>query len=169
MTLHVVGDGKHRPELERLASVVGVRDSIEFLGRLPAGAAVREQLDRSDLFVLASRSEGLPRAMVEAMARSLPCIGSTVGGIPELLAAEDLVQPGDPAALSAKIREVLASPSRLSAMSARNLRKAQDYRDGILAERRIAFFDHIRRTTSEWLQDAGLTQSPETAEVVGGR
>ncbi len=169
LSLCVVGDGKHRSELERLASELGVRDSVEFLGHLPAGAAVREQLDRSDLFVLASRSEGLPRAMVEAMARFLPCIGSTVGGIPELLAAEDLVQPGDPVVLSAKIREVLASSSRLSAMSARNARKAREYCDSNLAERRKAFFDHIRRTTSEWLRGASLTQLPETAEVLGER
>src|ERR1043166_5635017 len=90
LTLHVVGDGKHRPELEQLASALGVSDRVIFLGLLPAGAAVRERLDRSDLFVLASRCEGLPRAMVEAMARSLPCIGSTIGGIPELLPEDDM-------------------------------------------------------------------------------
>ncbi len=167
LTLAIVGDGRHRPELECLASRLGVGKAVAFLGQLPAGAAVREQLDRSDLFVLASRCEGLPRAMVEAMARSLPCIGSTVGGIPELLPPEDLVPPGDAASLAARIREVLTSPERMTAMSHRNFKTAWQYRDNILGERRQAFLNHVRQATSEWLADAGLTESPETAELVG--
>ncbi len=168
LTLHIVGEGRHRSELEHLASTLGVRDSVEFLGQLPPGAAVREQLDRADLFVLASRCEGLPRAMVEAMARSLPCIGSQIGGIPELLAPEDLVAPGDATTLAEKIREVLGSRQRLSTMSARNFRNACRYRDSMLGERRRTFFEHIRRTTSEWLQRPCLTKSHETAEVISG-
>ena len=157
LRLRIVGDGKHRRELEGLAAHLQLNNRIEFLGQLPAGAAVREQLDRSDLFVLASRCEGLPRAMVEAMARSLPCIGSTVGGIPELLPPEDLVPPGDPVSLAAKISEVLSCPARMATMSARNLAKAQEYRDDILAERRRAFFTHVRQATASWLDRSAPT------------
>jgi glycosyltransferase involved in cell wall biosynthesis len=151
VTLRIAGDGKHRPELERLAARLGIEQRVTFLGQLAAGADVRSELDASDLFVLPSRCEGLPRAMVEAMARALPCIGSSVGGIPELLAPEDLVPPGDVEGLSRKILEVLASPARMSAMSARNLARAQEYRDEVLAIRRKAFFEHIRQSTSSWL------------------
>ncbi len=151
LTLSIAGDGKHRGELERLAASLGIADRVFFLGLLPAGAAVRAELDRADVFVLPSRCEGLPRAMVEAMARSLPCIGSTVGGIPELLPEEDMVPPGDVDALARKIREVLGSPERMTAMSARNLEKAREYRDDVLAARRMSFFTHVRRSTAAWL------------------
>jgi glycosyltransferase involved in cell wall biosynthesis len=153
LTLSIVGDGKHRPEMERLAADLGIAGRVFFLGQLPAGAAVRSQLDQSDLFVLPSRCEGLPRAMVEAMARSLPCIGSTVGGIPELIPAEDMVRPGDVDGLARKIQEVLSSPERMTRMSSRNLEKAREYRDDVLAARRTAFFEHVRRVTAIWLAE----------------
>ena len=90
-----IGGGQYQQQLEARAKELGLSPRVRFLGQLPAGDAVRGELDRADLFVLPSRQEGLPRAMLEAMARGLPCIGSTVGGIPELLPAEDLVPPGD--------------------------------------------------------------------------
>ena len=155
LSLHIVGDGKHRAEMECLATRLGIENRVRFLGQLPAGAAVRAELDASDLFVLPSRCEGLPRAMVEAMARALPCIGSTVGGIPELLPPEDLVPPGDSRKLAVKIQQVLSSPARMSAMSAQNLARAQEYRDEVLAVRRRAFFEHIRQATSAWLSQPG--------------
>jgi glycosyltransferase involved in cell wall biosynthesis len=134
-----------------------VKDRITFTGALPAGPAVRGQLDLADLFVMPSRTEGLPRAMVEAMARGLPCIGSSVGGIPELLAQEDLVPPGDADALARKIAEVAGDPHRLAAMSARNLAKAKLYSGSALAERRMAFYRHVREATEKWLDNGSGT------------
>ena len=93
--LTFVGDGECRPGLQRDAIARGLGERIRFLGMLPAGECVRNELDQADLFVLPSRQEGLPRAMIEAMAQGLPCIGSTVGGIPELLQADEMVPPGD--------------------------------------------------------------------------
>lgn len=151
LRLVLVGDGKHRSELEARARAVGIGERVRFLGFLAAGGAVRAELDRADLFVLPSHQEGLPRAMVEAMARALPCIGSTVGGIPELLPPDDLVPPGDVAALAAKIRAVLTDPARLAAMSARNLAKAREYHEEILCARRIAFYRLVRERTATWL------------------
>ena len=85
------------------------------------------------------------------MARALPCVGSTVGGIPELLPPEDLVPPGDAAALARKLREVVTDPARLAAMSARNLSRAGDYNDDVLRPRRVAFYRHLRDATAAWL------------------
>jgi glycosyltransferase involved in cell wall biosynthesis len=152
LQLILVGDGKHRAELEAKATTLGLGQCVRFLGRLPAGDAVRAQLDRADLFVLPSYQEGLPRAMIEAMARGLPCIGSTVGGIPELLPSEDMVPPGDAAVLAHKIRQVVTAPHRMSRQSARNLEKAQDYKDEVLNRRRIAFYSHVREMTQVWLE-----------------
>ena len=108
-------------------------------------------LDEADLFVLPSRSEGLPRAMIEAMARGLPCIGTRVGGVPELLLAEDLVAAGDAEALASKIIEVFHEPQRLAEMSARNLSQAQAYRDEVLRERRTQYYSRLREVTERWL------------------
>ncbi len=152
LKLILVGDGKHRVDLEARSAALGISERVYFRGLLPAGSAVREQLDRADLFVLPSRQEGLPKAMIEAMARALPCIGSTVGGIPELLAAEDLVSPGDVNALAHKISEVVTNPERMARMSARNLEKARGYRQDVLRERRIAFYRHVRERTEAWLK-----------------
>jgi len=83
----------------------------------------------------------------EAMARGLPCIGSTVGGIPELLQPEDLVPPGDAEALGTKIREVLDNCERLTRMSMRNLEVARQYREDLLEAKRLGFYEELRRVT----------------------
>ena len=152
LKLIVVGDGKHRAELEAQAVALGLGKRVCFRGQLAASDAVRTELDQADLFVLPSYQEGLPKAMVEAMARALPCIGSTVGGIPELLPAEDMVPPGDVAALARKIREIATDPERMARMSARNLEKAKEYRDEILREQRNAFYRYVRERTEAWLR-----------------
>jgi glycosyltransferase involved in cell wall biosynthesis len=150
--LAVLGDGRHRAELEARAQSRGLGPHAQFLGQLPTGEAVRARLDQADLFVLPSRQEGLPRALVEAMARGLPCIGSTAGGIPELLPAEDRVPPGDALALARKISEVLNDPERRAKMSARNLATAREYHEEALRPRRVTFYEHVRKGTEEWLR-----------------
>lgn len=145
------GDGKHLPELKARADALGLDGRVRFRGELSRDE-VRYELDKADLFILPSRQEGLPRAMVEAMARGLPCIGSTVGGIPELLPPDDLVPPGDRAALAEKIREIISDPQRMSIMSRRNLAKATQYREDLLRARWIAFYRRLREITEEWLK-----------------
>jgi glycosyltransferase involved in cell wall biosynthesis len=149
LRLLVLGEGRYRRSLEIRAS--RLRERVQFLGQVSSGAEVRAHLDKADIFVLPSRTEGLPRAMIEAMARALPCLGSSVGGIPELLLSQDLVPPGDADALSHKIREVVESPERLTAMSARNLEKSQQYRDEILRRQRNSFYLHLKTITEHWL------------------
>ena len=152
--LVIVGSGRHQLALEQRAKARGLGDRVCFRGQLITPLDVRAELDRADLFVLPSRQEGLPRAMIEAMARGLPCIGSTVGGIPELLAAEDMVPPNDASALARKIREVLANPSRLARMSVRNLAKAREYSLDVLTRRRERFYEHVRAQTEAWLKQS---------------
>ncbi len=149
LELRIVGSGRHRPELERLAHSLSLDDCVYFTGEL-AATAIRSELDSATLLVLPSRTEGLPRVIVEAMARAVPCIATSVGGIPELLAAEDLVAPNDPRALAAKMEEVLSDNARLSRMSARNLEKSQQFRPEILERRRIEFYSFLRAATQEW-------------------
>jgi glycosyltransferase involved in cell wall biosynthesis len=161
LKLVLLGDGKHRGELESLAAKLDLAERVRFLGDVTAGEGVRTQLDRADLFVLPSHQEGLPRAAIEAMARSLPCIGSTVGGFPELLPPEDLVPPGNVPALASKIRQVVTDPQRMASMSARNLEKSKEYRDELLQKRRIAFYRYLRENTEAWLKQKTRTCLPQ--------
>ncbi|MEL7240805.1 MAG: glycosyltransferase [Cyanobacteria bacterium J06573_2] len=151
-----VGDGIYRKELEKLVTALGLDKRVKFCGHLANRDAVIKQLDRADVFVLPSHQEGLPRAMIEAMARGLPCIGSTVGGIPELLPSEDMVTPGDINALAQKIRQVVTNPERMASMSVRNLEKAKNYQDVVLQKRRIAFYSHVREKTQSWLYQRNI-------------
>lgn len=152
----LVGGGRYRAVLEARAAALGLGERVRFCGQLASGQAVREQLDQADLFVLPSRAEGLPRSMIEAMARGLPCIGSTVGGVPELLPPQDLVAPNDVRALALKIGQVLGDPERMARMSERNLAEAREYREEVLSQRRDAFYRYLLGRTEAWQQASGL-------------
>jgi len=145
--LSLVGSGKCEAELRTLAQQLGVAEQVEFTGQLTTPAEVRSRLDAADIFVLPSRQEGLPRAVVEAMGRALPCIGSTVGGFPELLANEDLVEPDNVAALAQRVADVVSNPGRLNEMSRRNLERAKGYRSAALDCRREAFYREVLQRT----------------------
>lgn len=147
--LTLVGEGQYRHELMAQAEGLGIGDRVIFTGQLPP-EDVQAALARADLFVLPSFQEGLPRAMVEAMSKGLPCIGSRVGGVPELLADEDLVVAGDVADLSRKLCQTLTSPARLNAMAQRNWQRAQDFRGDRLQQRRLNFYRQVRQVTEAW-------------------
>jgi glycosyltransferase involved in cell wall biosynthesis len=154
LQLTLVGDGKLRTELEQRAVARGVTERVRFVGHVSSSECLRQELDSADLFVLPSRTEGLPRAMIEAMARGLPCIGSNVGGIPELIAASERVPAGDPDALAKKLIEVLADPTRLARLSVENLEKARRYHPDALKPRRQAFYQAVRTATVQWQRNA---------------
>jgi glycosyltransferase involved in cell wall biosynthesis len=148
--LVMIGDGRERPRMERLAQRLRVADRVKFLGQLPAGEAVRRELDTSDLFVLPSRQEGMPRALIEAMARGLPCIGTTVGGIPELLPDVALVPRNDVNSLAAKILQFARDPKLRAALARMNLTAARRYHESILQPKRVAFYERLRDITEAW-------------------
>lgn len=146
--LTLVGDGPMRPIVESKCKELGIENHVQFLGILPSGKAVIKQLDKADIFVMPSHSEGLPRAMIEAMARGLPCIGTRVGGIPELLPPEDTIPRNNVKALADKIIEVSLNPQRMKQMSIHNHKVAKDYREEILKEKRKAFYTKVCELSS---------------------
>lgn len=148
----IAGDGKYRRMLERMAVDLKIKERVLFLGALAPGEEVWRFLDELDLFVLPSRQEGLPRAMVEAMARGCPCIGSVVGGIPELLQSENLVSPGDVEGLAAKLHEVFSEPGRMEKMMKQGWQKAREFLPASLIQRRLAFYQKLREQTEQSLQ-----------------
>lgn len=106
----VIGDGPERPALEAELLRLGLAPTVELVGERED---VAELLAGSHLFVLASRSEGMPLSVLEAMAAGLPVVASRVGGLPELVVEGEtgfLVPPGDPSALADAIGRLLDDP-----------------------------------------------------------
>jgi colanic acid/amylovoran biosynthesis glycosyltransferase len=82
--LKIVGDGVDRKQLESFVDSCGLTSAVEFRGAL-SHSETRRALEEADLFVLASFAEGLPVALMEAMAMEIPCLSTYVAAIPELI------------------------------------------------------------------------------------
>ena len=111
ITLRIIGDGEDRAWVEAEAARIG---GIEVLG-YRSQDFVAEALGTSDVLVLPSFAEGVPVALMEAMASCRPVIATRVGGVQELV--EDgvsgrIVAPGDVEALAEAITDLAADPER---------------------------------------------------------
>ena len=146
--VEIAGDGNFRARLENLARDRGVADRFSFRGHIPRGA-VLAACDAADVFVMPSRTEGLPRAMVEAMARGMCCIGARVGGIPELLTEDALVPAGDAKALADAIEHAMDNLQWTNAQARRNLDFARKFSADVLGPRRTSFYREVKRLTEE--------------------
>lgn len=123
----VVGCGRLHGELLDMCEEAGLAGTVSFISTIDRPTELVEILDSASLFVMPSRTEGLPRALVEAMARALPAVGSAVGGIPELLDESCLVPPDDPVALADAIRRLVPDPVAWEEQSRRNLAVASAF------------------------------------------
>lgn len=108
----IAGRGDEEANLRALARQCGVADRLHLLG-------LRDDVERifaaADVFVQPSRSEGLPLAVLEAMAAGLPVVATRVGGMPEAVQEGEtgyLVPPSSPEALADALRTVLGAPDR---------------------------------------------------------
>jgi glycosyltransferase involved in cell wall biosynthesis len=116
--LLIVGEGSERLLLERLIRELNLQDAVLLPGFSDQVSAL---LCRADLFLMPSLTEGLPMAMLEAMAADVPVIAAAVGGIPQLLEGGrcgKLVAAGEVDALAAAIAELLADPAEAAALAA---------------------------------------------------
>ncbi len=141
------GGGKYLQAVEELSKTLQIHQFVSFIGRISRDQ-VMEYLKKADLFVLASRTEGLPRAVIEAMACGLPCIGTRVGGIPELLNEEVLIQKDNVQELSEKIIKILTDEVFYNTQSRINLNKALDYSENVLVGKREAFYQYLRENVN---------------------
>jgi glycosyltransferase involved in cell wall biosynthesis len=121
LSLLVVGSGHLRSDLEQQASRLAIGDRVRFAGLLDRAATATAILG-CDVFVMASRTEGLPIALLEAAAAARPIVATTVGGIPGALespAEALLVPPEDTRALGQAIGQLLDDPAGAGDMGAR--------------------------------------------------
>jgi glycosyltransferase involved in cell wall biosynthesis len=123
----VVGDGRERGEWEERAAAAGLSSRLKWLG------AVRDA-DRLfgafDVFVLSSRTEGVPMVLFEAMAAGTPIVATAVGGVPDVVSCREalLVPPENPASLAGAIRAVRDDPEATAArVEGARRRLAEDF------------------------------------------
>ncbi|MEI7703975.1 MAG: glycosyltransferase [Deltaproteobacteria bacterium] len=109
LRLVVVGDGPERPAIESLAAELGVASRVVLLG---SRSDVSDLLPGMDLFTLSSRNEGLPLALLEALAAGVPAITTAVGEMPRVLSGGGgyTVPAGDPGALSQALVRAALEP-----------------------------------------------------------
>lgn len=135
--LRWIGGGALLEKMQHLAVALSIDKHVTFVGNLATREAIRGELDRADLFVLSSRQEGLPRVLIEAMARALVCIATDVGGVDELLPEDFILQRDNLVQLVERITTVNAMTLvQRQAQSKRNFLVAQRYHDKKLQVRR---------------------------------
>ena len=136
------GDGRYRQPMIKMAEELGLKDNVNFVGAVKQDV-IRKEFEQTDLFVHASRAEGLPRAVIEAMAYGLPCIGSSVAGIPELLSPEAIVKPNDVDRLAEKMLRFVENKQFAQSEANKNWDESKKYHNDILTERRLSFYDEL--------------------------
>lgn len=108
----LVGDGPLRPALEKLVQNLNLTEVVRFLGSQNRDAIIRI-LAITDIFVLPSLWEGVPTAIMEAMAAFCPVVATAVGGVPELVIEGEtgfLVDPYDSQALASRLKQLIRDP-----------------------------------------------------------
>lgn len=114
--LLVIGDGEDRAVCERLVQSHPRGDRVRLFGEQ---SDTRPFLAAGDVFIMNSRSEGTPRALLEAMATGLPGLCPAVGGIPDILAGRGwITKPNDPNSLRETIHVVVNNPEQIASFSA---------------------------------------------------
>lgn len=169
--LTLIGDGPLRGRLQEQARRDDIADSVEFAG---LQTDTRPFLRRAGVFVLFSKQEAMPLALLEAMASGLACIAPRVGGIPAVLdegLAGRLVPPREPRALAEALLDLLRNPEQQRELGDNARRKAaRDHGldkqiDRIEAAYREALF---RRGGAGLLAEATRAPDPRT-QLGGGR
>jgi glycosyltransferase involved in cell wall biosynthesis len=139
--LYLIGGGEGK-KLRHLTSSLKVDDHVHFMGSQTRDT-VLATMDNCDIYIQPSLQEGLPRSIAEAMSRAMPCIGSTVGGIPEMLEKECLVSPRKPDKI---VRAVLSmTPDKRKEQAIRNFHFAKKYQSIEIDRHLDEFFDQIRQ------------------------
>ncbi|PAX08254.1 glycosyltransferase [Sphingomonas lenta] len=119
VTLLIAGEGPERPRLQALIARLGVADRVRLAGSIPHDL-LPDLLAAADVFALASASEGLANAWVEALACGVPIVITDAGGAREVVTAPNAgrIAERTPAAFASAMAELLASPSDPQAVRA---------------------------------------------------
>jgi glycosyltransferase involved in cell wall biosynthesis len=144
--LRVIGDGREREALERQATGLGLGDAVEWTGFVGDHDRYLGLLRDTDIFVLPSRSEGVPKAALDAMAAGLPIIATNVGNVPAVVVDGErglLIPAGNRIALAGAIEQLSTDPDQRRRLAEAGLAWAEGHTRERQAERLVA-----------WMRDA---------------
>jgi colanic acid/amylovoran biosynthesis glycosyltransferase len=129
--LRLIGGGSERHEMESFVNRENLQDSVIFEGSLNH-EQTKQKLERADIFVLASFAEGLPIALMEAMALEIPCVSTFVAGIPELVrdGLDGLLVPASSEeALTAALKRLISDAELRRKFAAAGRRRVEQFYD----------------------------------------
>jgi glycosyltransferase involved in cell wall biosynthesis len=140
----LVGDGD-QSYLRSVAQKFGVAEQVKFLGKM-SHQEVFKWLDSIDVYIQPSKTEGLPRSLIEAMSRGLPCFGSRAGGIPELLDDDYLFS--NTRTNADEIAELLEGLTKdcMEEQAWRNFMQSRSYEKRFLDAKRQRFFREFQQS-----------------------
>lgn len=139
LSLTIVGQGALHEELVQRASDQNVAE-IKFLKHVGDHNAVAREVARHDIFVMPSRTEGMPKALLEAMSVGVFSMGSDVGGIPEVLDAECVFSADSVDSLVERLRYFIDNPQLISDKARRQRLVAEDIRQNHSGNRVLEVF-----------------------------
>lgn len=140
LTYKIAGVGNNA-KLKQEVNVLNINENVEFLGFIDRDK-IFNLLDETDIYIQPSKTEGLPRAVIEAMSRGCLCLGTNTGGIPELLTKPFLFKKANVKSISEKIVELL-NRNDLTIESKLNYEKSKLYAKEVLENRRTMFYDNF--------------------------
>lgn len=140
--LYFVGKGDGNWLVEK-ARQVSLKENIKFLGPKESGDEIFNFLDTLSIYIQPSFTEGMPRALLEAMSIGCPVLGSTVGGIPDVVEPKHLHKPGDFKELSYQIETFINDRSLMKSEALRSLEVVKPFQKNLLDKKRKEFYDQI--------------------------
>ena len=147
--VHFIGTGNLENEFREYARIKGISDNVIFCGNLNGYQEVQKELLIADLFLFPTVSEGLPRALIEAMANSVACVSSPIDGIIELLPKKYLVHYRNEQKMYEICRELLINDDKREYAAYECFLKSQEYTSDILNQRRSAFYTKLYKLAEE--------------------
>jgi glycosyltransferase involved in cell wall biosynthesis len=140
----IIGDGPLRMALEEKSEELGIKKNVIFMGRREN---VQELLMAMDIFVLPSIKEGLPIALLEAMAAKRPVVATRVGAIPRVIGSKDigvLVEPRDISGLRDALVSLIDDPERMDLLARRGFgRVSMDFSSDGMCKHYLELYEEI--------------------------
>jgi glycosyltransferase involved in cell wall biosynthesis len=147
LNLVLVGDGPERKNLEDLSAKLGLSRCVYFVGNQPQ-EVVLGIIKNALFFVLASRAEGLPLVIAEAMACGKAVVSTSVDGVPEIVVENVsglLVEADNPRALAAALVKLVQNPELREAFGRQGrVRAEKSFTWRIIADRYLDLFRRIK-------------------------
>jgi glycosyltransferase involved in cell wall biosynthesis len=143
VSCYFIGDGNYIPILKKLVEELSLEKEITFCGNISDRKILLDKLKSSDIFIYPTKMEGLPRALIEAMASGLPCLSSPTVGIPELIEKKYLFDPLDVSGFSNKIIQLTRNIEELESMSIKNCKVSTKFTNIKLNIKRTEFYTKL--------------------------